>query len=113
MVDEKTAAGMRLFQTAVWDVAQFHQLTFVGFDTAIGTRVAYMHSEVSELFDSHRRQAGASPKVPAISHMAEELADIFLLTLMEAERNGIDLLAAAQTKLEHIEEHGKDQEKYF
>jgi NTP pyrophosphatase (non-canonical NTP hydrolase) len=69
--------------------------------TDIGTHLAYLHSEVSELFDAYRK----GPDKPCdkgidLTAEEEECADIYLIFLSLVHKRGIDLAKVVRKKVE-------------
>lgn len=57
-------------------------------------------AELLEIFQWQTEQQSSDLDVETQSRVAEELADILLYSLLISDRLGIDLIAAAQTKLQ-------------
>lgn len=67
----------------------------------VGTRIALMHSEASELLEAYRKGKEHEPcaKVPSISNGEEELADIIIRVLDFAVYEGHDISRAVIEKM--------------
>lgn len=77
-----------------------------------GTRLALIHSEVSEALEVVRHDEHApSEKCPGVSHLAEELADIVIRVFDFAGYKDIDLARAIEAKVQYNlsrpHKHGK------
>lgn len=64
-----------------------------------GTMIALMHSELSEALEAMRRGNPASKKIPAFSHVEEELADVVIRIMDFAGLHGLDLGGAIEAKM--------------
>jgi NTP pyrophosphatase (non-canonical NTP hydrolase) len=86
--------GWEAVQRAAYDYAKsrgFH-------DHALAndpTRIALLHSEVSEVLEAIRKGNPASDKIPGYSHVAEELADCVIRIMDFAEAGGYGNVAEA------------------
>ena len=56
-----------------------------------GVKIALMHSELSEALEVMREGNKKSKKVPQISHLEEELADVVIRIMDFAEARGLNL----------------------
>lgn len=68
----------------------------------IGTRIALLHSEASELLEHYRKGKESQPcdKLPSISNAQEELADLVIRCMDLAQEEQIDLAGAIIAKHE-------------
>lgn len=64
-----------------------------------GTMIALMHSELSEALEAMRRGNPASKKIPAFSHVEEELADVVIRIMDFAGLHGLDIGGAIEAKM--------------
>lgn len=87
-----------------WDAVQayaHHTMVNNGFhdtDAGDGTRIALMHSELSEALEAIRKKAGESEKIPGFSCEEEELADVVLRIMDHAALKNLSLGAAIVAK---------------
>lgn len=66
----------------------------------IGTRIALMHSELSEALEADRLNNPPDDKIPKFSGIEAELADTIIRILDTAEADGFDVIGAMIAKAE-------------
>jgi NTP pyrophosphatase (non-canonical NTP hydrolase) len=74
--------------------------------TCLDTQVLCLAEEVGEAVQAYRRATGRARSEGSWADVAEELADIVIVTRVTAELAGIDLDAAIKSKLETIKARG-------
>ena len=67
-------------------------------EVEFGTKIALMHSELSEALEADRHGNPASEKIPGYSQIEEELADTVIRILDYAGANNLDLGGAIVDK---------------
>lgn len=67
----------------------------------VGTRIALIHSEASELLEAYRHDNPPCPKIPQISSAEEEMADIIIRVLDMAYAYNFDIEKAVYLKHEY------------
>ncbi len=82
--------------TLAWDISEGH-----GFHEgyAFGTKIALMHSELSEALEADRHGNPESEKIPGFSHVEEELADCVIRIMDESVTHGWNLAGAINAKM--------------
>jgi NTP pyrophosphatase (non-canonical NTP hydrolase) len=68
-----------------------------------GTRIALMHSELSEALEALRKDNPSSSKIPDFSLLEEELADVVLRIMDFATGEGYDVAGAILAKRDYNE----------
>lgn len=63
-----------------------------------GTKIALMHSELSEALEAMRNGNKESEKIPGFDHVTEELADVVIRIMDYSARRGIGLAEAIVAK---------------
>lgn len=104
---------LQTLQRRAYDVALRNDFRCADPSSSILERIAYLHSEASEVLEAARLGNQPSTKIPPFSHVEEELADVVLWCCIEAERRRYDLQAAVEAKLEYWAVHGKSKDKLF
>lgn len=66
-----------------------------------GTRIALMHSELSEALEALRKGYDRSNKIPNYTHLEEELADVIIRIMDFAGFKGLDVAGAICEKIKH------------
>lgn len=71
-------------------------------NTTIGEHIAYLHSEVSEIFEAYRK----GPNKPCdkgipLTAEEEEIADIYMILMSLVGRRNIDLENACRVKFQY------------
>ena len=64
----------------------------------IATRIALMHSELSEALEADRRGNPPDDKIPEFGGIEAELGDVMIRILDMAEHEGLDVIGAMMTK---------------
>ncbi|GAA1026686.1 hypothetical protein GCM10009557_05300 [Virgisporangium ochraceum] len=74
--------------------------------TCLDTQILCLAEEVGEAIQAYRRATGRARQPATWESVAEELADIVIVTRVTAELAGIDLDTAIKRKLAAIEARG-------
>jgi NTP pyrophosphatase (non-canonical NTP hydrolase) len=91
-------------RTAVTAIAQ--RLRDRNGDAGLDVQMLCLAEEVGEAIQAYRRATGRARRPAEWSAVAEELADVVIVTQVAAELAGIDLSAAVDRKLAAIEARG-------
>jgi NTP pyrophosphatase (non-canonical NTP hydrolase) len=74
--------------------------------TCLDTQILCLAEEVGEAVQAYRRATGRARSTATWAQVAEEFADIVIVTYVTAKLAGIDLDAAVTSKLAAIDERG-------
>lgn len=109
-LDDMLRATVSTLQSKVFAAMQA-QGFWEGQRDNFGSKIALLHSELSELLEANREGNAPSKKIPGYTGEEEEAADLLIRLLDMAGRYGWDLGGAVAAKMQHNmtrpRKHGK------